>query len=104
MTVVSGHVSEKSLHLTLWLMSCRVLKRGMEDAMLNVLVLTARKRGLEKLVGYYYPTAKNGMVKDFYASMGFRKLSEDSSGGTVWELELSSYVPKPLHIQLLEQP
>lgn len=103
-TVVSGHASEKSLHLTLWLMSCRVLKRGMEDAMLNALVLTARKRGLEKLVGYYYPTAKNGMVKDFYASMGFRKLSEDSSGGTVWELELSSYVPKPLHIRLLEQP
>ena len=70
-------------------MSCRVLKREMEYAMMDELVEKAKQANVKKLVGYYYPTAKNMMVKDFYASQGFEKISEDEEGNTVWEFLLT---------------
>ena len=50
------------------------------------------------LKGYYYPTAKNKMVKELYGDFGFTKISEDKEGNTVWELELSGYTPKNKYI------
>lgn len=78
-------MEKKELHIDLWLMSCRVLKRNMEFAMMDTLVGRARQEGIQKIVGYYYPTAKNAMVKEFYKLQGFEKVSEDESGNTVWE-------------------
>ena len=77
------------LDIILWLMSCRVLKRDMECAMLDALAQEAQKRGLRYLVGHYYPTAKNGMVKEFYRQMGFDKVSEDENGNTEWRFDLA---------------
>ena len=79
-TVVSGEQEGQTLHLRLWLMSCRVLKRGMEDAMMDAVAADATARGVKTIRGYYYPTAKNGMVKDFYASMGFANIAADRRG------------------------
>ena len=93
-SVVAGKIEGTALHVRLWLMSCRVLKRGMEDAMLNALVSDAKARGLGRIVGYYFPTAKNGMVKDFYQRMGFSLLQENEKGETVWSLGLGEYVPR----------
>lgn len=76
-SVVIGEKKENELDLILWLMSCRVLKRDMEQAMLDTLVSYARKQGIEKMNGYYYKTAKNSMVKDFYETMGFVRLTPD---------------------------
>ena len=81
---IKGECREE-LHMELWLMSCRVLKRDMEFAMMDELVEKARKIGIQKIIGYYYPTAKNVMVKDFYGIQGFTKVSEDETGNTVWE-------------------
>ncbi len=83
-SVVIGHVSERECHITLWLMSCRVLKRGMEFAMMDALVHRCQERGIENIHGYYYPTAKNAMVREFYGSLGFAKNSEDEKGNTEW--------------------
>lgn len=88
-TVVVGKTEGERLDITLWLMSCRVLRRDMEYAMMDTLVKKARSAGIKKIAGYYYPTAKNGMVKDFYALQGFTKISEDDSGNTVWELDIT---------------
>ena len=93
-TVVAGEQEAEILHLRLWLMSCRVLKRGMEDAMMDCIVKDAAARGVKKVVGYYYPTAKNAMVKDFYGRMGFAQTSADDVGNTTWELEVASYTEK----------
>ena len=79
-------------------MSCRVLKRDMEYAMLDSLCERAKQRGLKTVNGYYYPTAKNKMVKELYSDFGFTKISEDADGNTVWELELSGYEPKNKYI------
>lgn len=87
-SVVAGKVESSVLHIELWLMSCRVLKRDMEAAMMDELVLQCMAAKIKKIVGYYYPTAKNAMVKDFYGMMGFQKISEDAEGNTVWEYGL----------------
>ena len=65
-----------------------MLKRGMEEAMMDALAKRVRVDGGEKLIGYYYPTAKNGMVRDFYYCHGF-SLLEDTEGSTVWSYDLT---------------
>lgn len=100
-SVVSGQIEGEELHMRLWLMSCRVLKRGMEDAMLNALAGDAKDKGLSSIIGYYYPTPKNNMVRDFYSRMGFSKVSEDEDGNTVWKLNLDSYEKKNPSIEII---
>ena len=99
-SVVMGHQEDDTLHIDLWLMSCRVLKRGMEQAMLDELVRRALARGIRQLVGYYFPTQKNKMVREFYGEMGFLKAAEDEAGNSRWTLELSGYSPKNTVIQV----
>jgi len=90
-SVVFGHVDAADsarFHIDLWLMSCRVLKRNMEFAMMDSLAVACKKRGIRTIRGYYYPTAKNKMVKDFYSLQGFSRISEDPDGNSVWEFSL----------------
>ena len=65
-------------------MSCRVLKRDMEFAMMDSLVKNCKEHKVSIIRGYYYPTAKNAMVRDFYQTMGFEKVSEDAEGNSEW--------------------
>ena len=96
-----GEVKGDALELVLWLMSCRVLKRDMEFAMMDEMVAAARARGVRVIRGFYYPTAKNGMVREFYAAQGFTKVSEDPQGNAVWELDVSDgYEPRNHHIKI----
>jgi FkbH-like protein len=73
-----------------WLMSCRVLGRGVEQAMLDLLVQESEKKGVKRLIGQYFPTAKNSMVKNHYADLGFELMDSDSAGNTRWALRLDS--------------
>ena len=90
-TVVSGEIIGDALHIRLWLMSCRVLMRGMEDLMMNELVKKALERKVMWVYGYYSPTNKNGMVKEFYKNMGFELHDTDSEGNEIWIIEATSY-------------
>lgn len=90
--------SGKRLDLLLWLMSCRVLKRGMEDAMLDKLVEACRAQGIAEVYGYYYPTAKNAMVRDFYGTMGFALLSEDQEGNRCYRLFTEAHQKRNIYI------
>jgi FkbH-like protein len=91
--VAFGHEEDfgkdKFFHIDLWLMSCRVLKRGMEFAMMDELISEAKSRNITKIKGYYLPTAKNKMVKDFYELQGFEKIREMEDGTSEWLLDLS---------------
>ena len=93
-SVVIGHKNGDVLDVELWLMSCRVLKRDMELAMLDRLADRCREEGIKVIRGYYYPTAKNNMVRELYGRFGFSKVSEDESGNTVWELSVEGYEPQ----------
>ena len=85
-----------------WLMSCRVLGRGVESFAMNRVVDFARRHGYRAVVGHYLPTAKNAMVKDFYARFGYAKVAEGAAGDTVWRLEVSSYVPQDVQMVAAE--
>ena len=97
-TVVVGEIIKKTLHIRLWLMSCRVLKREMENFMMNRLLKEASARGIQEVYGYYSPTSKNSMVKDFYGEMGFQLVSVNNEGNSIWKLEPGMYIEKKTEI------
>lgn len=99
-TVIFAKEQERKLYIKLWLMSCRVLKRGLEDFMMNYLIDEARKREIKQIVGEYRPTAKNSMVKDFYKERGFGLIKEDGVGNTEWLLEVVDYKPLDTKIRM----
>lgn len=100
-SVIIGEIKEGGLHILLWLMSCRVLKRGMEENMLDVLVAKTKAAGCTKLIGYYYPTKKNKMVAGMYESFGFISAGNDGEG-TIWELSINGYEPRGKYMVIRE--
>jgi FkbH-like protein len=86
--VVCAERTPGAWEIDTWLMSCRVLGRKVEIVVLREIVEQARKAGIERLVGVYRPTERNGMVRDHYAKLGFALLQEND-GETRWELPTS---------------
>jgi FkbH-like protein len=86
-SVVILEAAANAMLVSTWLMSCRVLKRGLENLVLDVLVEATRERGAAGIVGEYLPTAKNGLVKDHYSTLGFERQ------GDRWYLDLKKYRP-----------
>ena len=82
-----------------WLMSCRVLNRRVEQAMLNWIVESAKNSGIGAIVGHYIATERNGMVKEHYARLGF-ELLEEKNGDTTWRLDVASYLPRAVPINV----
>ena len=74
-----------------WLMSCRVLGRRMEEAVLDQIAGAARRAGVAALVGRFIPSVKNKMVADHYAKLGFAPAGDGPDGATVWRLDLDGY-------------
>jgi len=84
-----------------WLMSCRVLGRRVEEAVLNHAVLAALAEGATRLRGTFIPTAKNRLVERHFANLGFAEIEQTLEGGTVWELDLRAYVASALPITII---
>ncbi len=76
-SVVILDKQDDALFISEWLMSCRVLKRGMEEFIIDKIVKTAADLGFSKVIGEYLPTPKNAMVKDLYEKLGFTRLSDN---------------------------
>ncbi len=100
-SVLSGHQEGNQLWLDDWLMSCRVLDRGVPQLLCNYMVEQARQRGLVALRGVYRPTAKNGMVRDHYRTLGFVPVAENGDGVTHWRLDLDGFRPFPVFIEIV---
>lgn len=88
----------ETLFVDTWFMSCRVLKRGMENFTLNTMVEAARQKGYKRIIGEYLPTPKNKMVEGHYLSLGFEKLE-----GTRYVLDVEQYQPRECYIQKSEK-
>jgi FkbH-like protein len=88
--VIIANEKEDVLEVDTWLMSCRVLKRRIEELMLFVLVGAARARGMKRIRGTFVSTQKNAMVQGHYHALGFEWLS-DFEGGSHWILDLDCY-------------
>ncbi len=76
--VIIVRKSQKVWVIDSWLMSCRVLMRGVEEALMNLLIAEAKANGVEQVIGEYISTPRNGMVADFYDRLGFARASEES--------------------------
>jgi FkbH-like protein len=98
--VVAAPVSG-GMHIDLWIMSCRVLAREVEQATLNLLAQHCQERGVDTLLGTYIPTARNGIVRDLYQTLGFEKQAEMPDGTTSWKLSLAEFAPKDASIVLV---
>jgi FkbH-like protein len=84
-----------------WLMSCRVLGRRVEDAVLREIVRNARQRRIRRLIGTYVPTERNGLVREHYSRLGFDLLEARDEGTTVWALAVEKYVSPDLPIAIM---
>ncbi len=100
--LVVGYRKGRAMAIDTWLMSCRVLGRGVEAATLNLLAERAGEMGCTSLRGEYRPTAKNSMVREHYGQLGFKLLEGAESGTTHWELPLAGYQPRPMHMNIVK--
>ena len=96
--IIMKPIDKESLFVDTWFMSCRVLKRGMENFTLNTMVERARAAGFKKIIGEYLPTPKNKMVENHYINLGFRMI--EGAETAQFELNIESYQPKTCYIEL----
>lgn len=89
--------------LDTWVMSCRVLGRAVERAVLNRIVAEARARGVGRLIGLYRPSERNGMVREHYARLGFARLTGTAEEDR-WGLELADFSPADVPIAISDSP
>ena len=101
--IVSGSRQDDDLYIDLWLMSCRVLGRRVEQATLAVLVSAARAQGCRRLIGVYRPTAKNAIVAEHYQQLGFA-VTDAGPEETLSVLDLDDYRRPDLAALIEEMP
>jgi FkbH-like protein len=73
-----------------WLMSCRVLGRKVEQAVLSEIVAAAKARNIARLIGIYRPTSRNQLVEDHFKKLGFSWLDNGPDGATIWALDVAT--------------
>jgi predicted enzyme involved in methoxymalonyl-ACP biosynthesis len=66
---------------------------------MNRVVADAQHLGLTRVTGQYIPSAKNGMVRDFFARFGFEKVRVGDDGVIDWQLDPSAYTYRQVFIQ-----
>lgn len=98
--IVIGEIKDRSCIIDTWLMSCRVLKRDMEFAMLDMLVEECRKRNVNEILGTYIRTPKNNMVAGLYSEFGFEPVQSQGEDVTTWRLSLDNYNKKEITIKI----
>jgi FkbH-like protein len=85
--IICRRVAE-SWDIDTWLMSCRVLGRKVEHAVLRELIEQARRSGIRSLAGHYHPTGRNQLVEEHYQKLGFRHNRAGEDGSTFWALDM----------------
>jgi FkbH-like protein len=91
-TVICRERGQGEYEIDTWLMSCRVLGRGVERMVLREIQALARARGARSLLGVYRPTERNALVKDHYAGLGFAKAGCEPDGETRWRIDVDAEV------------
>lgn len=86
--IILEKINANTLFIDSWIMSCRVLKRGMELFTLKSIIELAKQKGFKTVIGEYLETKKNGLVKDHYNKLGFEQ-SEDGK----WLIEIEKFSP-----------
>jgi FkbH-like protein len=94
--ILFGFIEDGTLRLRNWLMSCRILGRGIEECMLANAVFHARSMGVQAMEAEYLPTPKNSMVAGLCPRLGFAVLEKQDNGGVRYRLEIvNAAAPMP---------
>lgn len=80
--------NDKSARIDIFLLSCRVIGRKVENAFMSIIIDKLKEFGISRLIGEYIPTNKNKIVANFYSDLGFEKIKEDNDGISYWEYKL----------------
>jgi FkbH-like protein len=99
-SVVICRQIRRDWHVDTWLMSCRVLGRRVEDAVRQELLLQARQRSIERIIGTYRPTERNKLVEDHYEKLGFVLVEHREDGTTIWQLPVADAPTETLPLQI----
>ncbi|MBI4119972.1 MAG: HAD-IIIC family phosphatase [Parcubacteria group bacterium] len=83
-----------------FLLSCRVLGRGLETAFLSYILDKARNEGVLKVVGEFVPTSKNKPCEMFYQGHKFKEVARRDNS-TFYEYDFSQQCPSPEFIKFL---
>jgi FkbH-like protein len=92
--VAITHDEGEQCEVDTFLLSCRVIGRTVETALLAHLAESAAQRGRKRLVGWFLPTKKNAPARDFYQQHGFER-RESNGAGSLWALDLKSSTLRP---------
>ena len=95
--VIMKKLDAETLFVDTWFMSCRVLKRGMENFTLNMMVERAKTAGYKRIIGEYLPTPKNIMVQNHYLGLGFTKINGVNTDQ--FKLNVDTYKPRECYIK-----
>jgi len=95
--IIMKKTDKETLFIDTWFMSCRVLKRGMENFTLNTMVELANALGCKRIVGEYLPTSKNKMVENHYPNLGFVKI--EGAPTAQYVLDVEAYQPRECYIK-----
>lgn len=87
--VVIVHDMDEVSDINTFLLSCRVISRGVETSILSFLAERARARQLQQVQGWFIPTRKNAPAHDCYAEHHMKALAEQD-GATLWVLDLAT--------------
>lgn len=93
--IICREAGPETWEIDTWLMSCRVLGRKVEQAVLNDLLTKARSVGISHIIGRYIPTERNALVKDHYQDLGFALTETTPDGETVWVIRTDATVSVP---------
>lgn len=93
-SVLIARELDDALDVETWLMSCRVLGRTVEHALLSHVIELGAKLKKTRILGCYVPTARNVLVKDHYARLGFTCVGEDLQGSSRWERAVATPAPR----------
>lgn len=88
--ILFGFVENRILRLSNWLMSCRILGRGVEECMLANAIRHGHTASVSSIEAEYLPTAKNGVVAGLYPRLGFETAEKREAGGVRYRLDLGS--------------
>ena len=77
-----------------FLLSCRIMGRGVEDAILSEILKNAKESGIEEIRAQFIPTEKNKPSENFLPNFGFKKQ------GDFWNYKLNNDIKSPNHLKV----
>jgi FkbH-like protein len=102
-SVLVGKVEGNILEILIWLMSCRVLQREFENAMMDFLIGECQNRNIKEIIGTYIKTKKNSLVESHYQKMGFDLVEKNEDASSTWKYLIDdSYKEKNNFIEIID--